>query len=609
MKTRLISVEKRNFASAMRQKLNDYYGGRVESLTADIVALKRRNRYFVLAEIATFGGMLTFLVLLAQGWGHWMLAVAMLACYLLVRRMDVRNSERIKRKEHLCKVYEHELSYLRGDFSCFDAGERYIDAHHPFTFDLDIFGPESLYQRINQTITSGGADYLASCLGSVSDAEGRSEAIRELSAAESWRAQFMALGQDSHVDSQALVDALRNISVMSIPQWLSSRWVLVAALTALVGSYACTVLALTSLLSGKFAFVWGLTLLFLVTGLTARSVRTVSRAVNHLYRQMLVYVNMLRLAESACWQSSVLKRVYRSLFDAQTGNALQSFGQLERIMDSLDRRNEFSVPLFNLLALSDFFVVRHFVQWQLQYMDRLGEWLTALSELDALVSMATFCYNEPEAIEAEVISSPTLVYHAENLRHPFLGTSAVGSDFSVSPQSFYIITGANMAGKSTFLRSVGINYVLAMQGMPVFADRLQVSRFGLFSSMRTSDDLSHGISYFNAELLRLQQLIRHCTEAKTPTLIILDEILKGTNSLDKLNGSRLFLKEISRLDVSGIVATHDLELSKMENGRFYNYCFEIELDSEVTYTYKLTPGVARNQNATFLLQQIIKEIG
>ena len=166
-----------------------------------------------------------------------------------------------------------------------------------------------------------------------------------------------------------------------------------------------------------------------------------------------------------------------------------------------------------------------------------------------------------------------------------------------------------MAGKSTFLRSLGVNYILAMAGMPVFADSLRTSRFQLFSSMRTTDDLTHGISYFNAELLRLEQLLKYCESSKMRTLIILDEILKGTNSLDKLNGSRMFLEAISRQRVSGVIATHDLELSKMEQehpDRFHNYCFEIDLGTDVTYTYKIQRGVARNQNATFLLNKILE---
>jgi DNA mismatch repair ATPase MutS len=206
-----------------------------------------------------------------------------------------------------------------------------------------------------------------------------------------------------------------------------------------------------------------------------------------------------------------------------------------------------------------------------------------------------------------------VVYEAEGLRHPFLGEKAISNGFTIRDNHYYIITGANMAGKSTFLRTIGVNYILARCGMPVFADKMKVSVFSLFSSMRTTDDLTQGISYFNAELLRLQQLLEHCRQQKR-TLIILDEILKGTNSLDKLNGSRLFIEFIQQLPVTGIIATHDLELSKMADAypdRFHNYCFEIALSDHVTYTYKITPGVASNQNATFLLKNIVlkKDIG
>ena len=229
-----------------------------------------------------------------------------------------------------------------------------------------------------------------------------------------------------------------------------------------------------------------------------------------------------------------------------------------------------------------------------------------------MVSMADFRYNHPEAEEAEFVSgSPEIVFDGKNLYHPFLGAKAVKNDFTIKDDNYYIITGANMAGKSTFLRSLGVNYILAMAGMPVFADQLKISRFRLFSSMRTTDDLTHGISYFNAELIRLEELLKFCREsAEFRTLIILDEILKGTNSLDKLNGSRKFLEAISKQPVSGIIATHDLELSKMENdasGKFHNYCFEIDLGTDVTYTYKIQKGVARNQNATFLLNKILEK--
>ena len=304
---------------------------------------------------------------------------------------------------------------------------------------------------------------------------------------------------------------------------------------------------------------------------------------------------------------------------------MESFTKLQRILDGLDRQGN---PLYRFLSDAffcyDFWITRRFRQWQGEYLHQVKDWIEAVSHFDMLVSMATFRYNEPTAIDAEIIENQgdrsliygsavgikrpvPLILEAQAITHPFLGERAVSNDFTLQDSHYYIITGANMAGKSTFLRTIGVNYILARCGMPVFAKHFRASRFALFSSMRTTDDLTQGISYFNAELLRLQQLIDFCRN-QPHTLIILDEILKGTNSLDKLNGSRLFLEHIRQLPVTGIIATHDLALSKMADehpDRFHNYCFEIELSDNVTYTYKITEGVARNQNATFLLKNIV----
>ena len=335
----------------------------------------------------------------------------------------------------------------------------------------------------------------------------------------------------------------------------------------------------------------------------------------------MAYSQVLRLISQRTFSSQLGKEMQEKLAEA-----LPSFSELEKILSGYDRRGNFLGLFFtDSFLLSDFFLVRRFLKWKNNYMAQMEEWVEIVSEMDAMVSMADFRYNHPEATDARLLDASEtqlqagqksecfgqpVVFEAKNLYHPFLGAKAVKNDFCIDDGNYYIVTGANMAGKSTFLRSLGVNYILAMAGMPVFADTLRISRFRLFSSMRTSDDLTHGISYFNAELLRLEQLVQFCKGDSLRTLIILDEILKGTNSVDKLNGSRLFLESIAQLPVSGVIATHDLELSKMENEsdlgrRFHNYCFEIDLGLDVTYTYKIQRGVAKNQNATFLLKKLI----
>lgn len=314
--------------------------------------------------------------------------------------------------------------------------------------------------------------------------------------------------------------------------------------------------------------------------------------------------------------------------------AVDSMNRFDRLLSALDRRgNVLGLMLLDTFLLSDVFLIRRYHRWLHRHLHETTGWLDAVARLDARISAATFCDNEPRSVKATVTADKHLRYDACGLWHPFIRKNAVPNDFSLTHRHYYIVTGANMAGKSTFLRTLGINYVLAMNGLPVFAESMTVSPFRLFTGMRTSDDLAHGISYFNAELLRLQHLLRFVSDTgcgrmpagetsaaddanvmdrEMPALIILDEILKGTNSLDKLNGSRLFLRSVARTAATGVIATHDLELSKMADdpsNRYHNHCFEIELSSRITYSYRITEGVARNQNATFLLRDMIRRSG
>lgn len=368
-----------------------------------------------------------------------------------------------------------------------------------------------------------------------------------------------------------------------------------------------TALALLTDFSADAACLWAAVQLFASIAMSAKAINKISPKADKITRSAKGFVSLLDIISKAGFKAERNKDIAATL-TGESGSALQEMKELSGITDAFDRRgNILGLVIFNALCFSDVFIVRRFLKWQSRNMEQFPKWIAAVSKLDAMVSMATMSYNEPSAVEAKVVDDEQTLFEARGIRHPFLGEKAVRNDFRLADRNYYIITGANMAGKSTFLRAVGVNYVLAMCGMPVFADSMTTSVFNLFTSMRTSDNLSRGISYFNAELLRLQQLLD--SVRRTPrTLIILDEILKGTNSLDKLNGSRMFLDHVAKMAVTGIIATHDLELSKMADerpGRFHNFCFEIKLQDDITYSYKITPGVARNQNASYLLRGIL----
>lgn len=600
----------------MNENLNKLYKEQIAALAQSIGSLRAKSRVFVMAEVLSFAVSIGFVVLFTVlSDASWTLGAALcvLFLYFYIRNLDTKNDRKITDALALKLVYEKEVAYQTGDYTKFDAGERYLQPTHPFTFDLDVFGQGSLFQRINRTISSGGSDYLAESLSGkweslpttelLKHIEQRVEAIGELAKNEPFLSQFKAQGAEKPIDTAAVKEAFGSIHALQIPSYFGNPTFRTLLYANLVGFYLSIFLSIGNFVPAFLPLWWGIFNFFLATFCTHKYIKLVNEAISKLKDQVRGYVNMASLIEKQSFTAAHLCELKANL-----SGAMASFGQLERILQKIDNRsNEIGIVLFNCFGLLDITIIRHFLRWQRTYEPITDQWIGASSIFDALVSMATFRLNEDKAEEATVVGDNEVSYKARSIYHPFLGEKAVRNNFDIQNHEYYIITGANMAGKSTFLRTLGVNYILAMNGLPVFAEEMRVSVFRLFTNMRTTDDLTHGISYFNAELLRLKQLIASL-DPNIPSLIILDEILKGTNSLDKLNGSRLFLEYISERNVTGVIATHDLELSKLEDEnpqRFHNYSFEIELGTDVTYTYKIGRGVARNQNATFLLKQIL----
>ncbi|AFJ09220.1 MutS-related protein, family 1 [Prevotella intermedia] len=600
----------------MNENLNKLYKEQIAALAQSIGSLRAKSRVFVMAEVLSFAVSIGFVVLFTVlSDASWTLGAALcvLFLYFYIRNLDTKNDRKITDALALKLVYEKEVAYQTGDYTKFDAGERYLQPTHPFTFDLDVFGQGSLFQRINRTISSGGSDYLAESLSGkweslpttelLKHIEQRVEAIGELAKNEPFLSQFKAQGAEKPIDTAAVKEAFGSIHALQIPSYFGNPTFRTLLYANLVGFYLSIFLSIGNFVPAFLPLWWGIFNFFLATFCTHKYIKLVNEAISKLKDQVRGYVNMASLIEKQSFTATHLCELKVNL-----SGAMASFGQLERILQKIDNRsNEIGIVLFNCFGLLDITIIRHFLRWQRTYEPITDQWIGASSTFDALVSMATFRLNEDKAEEATVVGDNEVSYKARSIYHPFLGEKAVRNNFDIQNHEYYIITGANMAGKSTFLRTLGVNYILAMNGLPVFAEEMHVSVFRLFTNMRTTDDLTHGISYFNAELLRLKQLIASL-DPNVPSLIILDEILKGTNSLDKLNGSRLFLEYISERNVTGVIATHDLELSKLEDEnpqRFHNYSFEIELGTDVTYTYKIGRGVARNQNATFLLKQIL----
>lgn len=516
------------------------------------------------------------------------------------------------RKEWLetqARIIQEELQALSGDYSSFEDGKEYVNPEHLYSFDLDIFGRHSLFQSINRTCTFFGkvrlAQWLQNHLHEKTSIEKRQEMVREISEHTLFREQFRVTGLVHHSQSS---DAEKIQAWSQSPaQYLHAGWVKafiwgvpvinsLLLITSLIGwtSFSCLGLSFGIFLILSFGIIKRATYIQETYGKQLKSLNG--------------YARLIALAKAEDWKSAGMQELMER-FNLNGQSPVQALQQLSKELDRLDlRNNQF---LYVLLEGSIFFQLQEIVRierWKARYGQHIGEWLETVGELDALCSLGTFAYNHPQYTYPELTEKP-FCFLATQMGHPLMPVSqCVKNDATIPSRPFFlIITGANMAGKSTYLRTIGVNYLLACVGAPVCCERLKLHPNQLITSLRTSDSLSDNESYFFAELKRLKRIIDLLNQGQQ-LFIILDEILKGTNSMDKQKGSFDLIRQFMQLKANGIIATHDLllgSLIKQFPEEIRNYCFEADIkDNELTFSYKLREGVAQNMNACFLMKKM-----
>ena len=516
------------------------------------------------------------------------------------------------RKEWLetqARIIQEELQALSGDYSSFEDGKEYVNPEHPYSFDLDIFGRRSLFQSINRTCTFFGKDRLAKWLQNhlhkKTSIEKRQEMVREISEHTLFREQFRVAGLVHHGQSS---DAEKIQAWSQSPaQYLHAGWVKafiwgvpvinsLLLITSLIGwtSFSCLGLSFGIFLVLSFGIIKRATYIQETYGKQLKSLNG--------------YARLIALAKAEDWKSADMLELMER-FNLNGQSPVQALQQLSKELDRLDlRNNQF---LYVLLEGSIFFQLQEIVRierWKVRYGQHISGWLETVGELDALCSLGTFAYNHPQYTYPELTEKP-FCFLATQMGHPLMPASqCVKNDATIPSRPFFlIITGANMAGKSTYLRTIGVNYLLACVGAPVCCERLKLHPNQLITSLRTSDSLSDNESYFFAELKRLKRIIDLLNQGQQ-LFIILDEILKGTNSMDKQKGSFDLIRQFMQLKANGIIATHDLllgSLIKQFPEEIRNYCFEADIkENELTFSYKLREGVAQNMNACFLMKKM-----
>lgn len=505
--------------------------------------------------------------------------------------------------------YRAELASLENDNRAFDGGKEWIDASHPFSLDLDVFGEQSLFQYLNRTCTPFGKEalshWLRQPLDKREDIEIRQQAIKELGEYNDFRETFRIAGC-LYKDNQTTMEDLKEW-IEAPPVFLqkkSNQWICRAVPCINIVLFA---LGMTGILSMNW---FGLVFCAFVIA-SSRLVRRITRiqeAYNKTLKMLSTYAHLIELADKQTMDSPLLVSLKKE-FESNDLKAPKVLGLLAKELDRLDLRN--NLILYALLEGSMFWQLRQMLRierWKQEHGKHLLQWLEALGQLDAFCALGTFAFNHPE-YTYPVISEKPFVFQAKDMGHPLMPRQQCVVNDADIPQRpyFLIITGANMAGKSTYLRTIGCNYLLACIGAPVCCSSLEIYPAHLMTSLRTSDSLTNNESYFFAELKRLQQILERLKNDEE-MFIILDEILKGTNSMDKQKGSFSLVKQLLRLRANGIIATHDLLLGELKQSfpnEISNYCFEADIQNdELTFSYKLREGIAQNMNACFLMQKM-----
>jgi DNA mismatch repair ATPase MutS len=481
-----------------------------------------------------------------------------------------------------------------------------VNPAHFYSNDIDLFGIGSFFQFANRTSTIDGKTALANILteNKTDDILEKQNAINELAEKVKWRQHFSALANLVTVKTKSAFITKWILNYTSVfPKFLS-------ALQTVFSIISLTLITAVSFgfLSFTFLVIWFFTGLF-ITAIFLKKTNNLYSETDNIRDTFKQYHQLLNEIEK---ENFIAKNLIENQKITQSENKKASliFKEFSKILDAFDQRNNMMIAVFgNALFLSEIFNAYRVEKWIANYKHTVEKWFEAVAYFDAQNSLANFHFNHPKFIFPELISGKEVI-KSTNLGHPLLKVDKrVDNNFSIDDEQFFIVTGANMAGKSTFLRTVSLSIVMANCGLPVCAESFKYSPIKLITSMRTTDSLTEDESYFYSELKRLKFIVDEINPDSFGEnyFIILDEILKGTNSKDKAIGSKKFVEKLTKSKSTGIIATHDVSLCELENqfSTVKNYYFDAEIiNDELHFDYTLKDGICKNMNASFLLKKM-----
>ncbi|MCA0131136.1 DNA mismatch repair protein MutS [Winogradskyella sp. D23] len=582
----------------------EFYNLQIAKFTQESKQIFKQLSVLSVLRLTVFLSTVGIVYLLRQQW-QWAFLSGLIGTVIFLALLSRYTDLKAKRAlcKRLIKLNEEEISINNGQYYHREDGIQFQNSNHYYSLDIDLFGKGSFFQYMNRTNINEGMEKLSNILlaNNINGIENRQQAIKELAEIPNWTQLYAGLAQGIKTEYKAskIITWLKEYKPFLRPfhYWLSISF---SALST--GILAMVILQYMPIKVAGYWLLIGLG----ITGIYVKRINILSQNTERTKNTFRQYALLLDQIENQSFTSELLKTQQQKLKLGDV-KASKIFSEFTKALDALDNRNNFISAIFgNGYFLWDILQSYRVERWIIKYADKVEDWFSVVVFFDAFNSLGTYAYNHKDYVFPKIINDNTSI-KANELGHPLLQVDKrIASNLELNKNEFFIVTGANMAGKSTFLRTVGLHIVMANIGLPVCAKSSHYTPIKLITSMRTTDSLKDDSSYFFSELTRLKFIVDTIT-TEDNYFVILDEILKGTNSTDKAIGSKKFVERLVNIKATGIIATHDLSLTKIEDELepVKNYFFDAQIiNEELYFDYKLKKGVCSNMNASFLLKKM-----
>jgi hypothetical protein len=589
----------------------DAYTAEINRLNQQLTLLKKRkdliawSRFALVILLAAAIYYLYSISLVYMG----LAALLIIAVFGRLVILSANTRTAMENTSRLVSINQNEINIADGQYTDRPDGSNFAYPLHPYANDLDVFGKASLYQYFNRTTSQQGnalyADWLLQPAAATTVLQ-RQEAAKELAPQYQWRQQLQAHGTEQIITvatETRISNWIKEPDLFSQHlHWKLIRWIYPAIALGVLVLYA------VNIIPGN---VFGLAYLvfFLFSGYISKSIAPEYMQLNKIVPEIDILSKSAAHIENNSFQSSWLTRLQQHFIIDSIPSSI-AIKQLKNLLDKFDFNLNFLFLLFiNPFILWNLQLIFQLEKWRTNNKTTTGQWLKALGEMEAISTIANVHFNHPQWVFPSFDEQQHGTLEATALGHPLIPESkSVTNDFSThGTAQVALITGSNMAGKSTFLRSIGVNTVLALTGAPVCAKEMRLSAMRIISSMRVADKLQESTSTFYAELKKLQSIIADVNKQEK-VFVLLDEILRGTNSLDRHTGSRALVKQLIKQQAVAMLATHDVELAQLQQdypANIHNYHFDAQIANEELYfDYKLKEGICQSINASLLMKKI-----